>query len=139
MKLYAVFERLFDRAHWEPQGLGAALGVCFDEEQAHEIVRARTLAFWRGDPPAAARRSLGFFLEHVGYGVDVVEHDDLFFLLLEQGDAYDRSLFFVVDVVALELAALPRARADRRDTLHRLSQLLAPWSPDAARALVEDA
>ncbi len=139
MKLYVLFERLYDANYWEFDGLGAALGACFDEEQAKEIARVRTLAFWRSKPPENALKSLGYFLKHMGYGDDVIAEDELFWILLESGDDYDRALFVVVDVVAVDVTALPRARLDRLGALARMADLLAPWSKHAAQALREDA
>lgn len=138
MKIHLLLERRYDADFWEVDGLGAAVGACFDDEQAREVVRARTLAFWRSAPRAALDR-LAYFVDERGYDLDVVGESELFWLLLEQADDDERALFIVVEVVVVDVDALPRGRADRRDAVARLAQLLLPWSADAAWALTEDA
>jgi len=138
MKVFVLFEKNINNEYWEVDGLGRAVGACFNEEQAREIARERTLEFWR-DPPGVALESLGYFLDEVGHDITIVTEPDRFWRLIEETDEYDRNMLMMLDVIAVDIAALPQTSADRSDVLHALSGLLAPWAPDAARALKEDA
>jgi len=138
MKLFVLFEKVFDE-YWFNEGLGRAVGACFDEEQAREIVRQHTLDFWRSSPPPAALECLDDIVKAAGYRLDIVEEPELFSLLIAQADEHDSDVLIVLQIVAVDVDALPRAPEDRSIALHQLSTLLAPWAPDAARALKEDA
>lgn len=134
MKLWILFEVLFDERYYEREGLGRALGACFDEEQAAELKRTMTIAHWRARPDSFANH-FEWTLKSWGYeGVGVKDLDDETLVML----CDDEKDHAVVEVIAVDVDALPKAKPDRRRAMAGLVALLRPWSADAAAALEED-
>jgi hypothetical protein len=133
MNIYVLFEMKVDETYWEREGLGRAIGACFDKEQADELARAQNLAYWRGDPARFAE-AFRWELERelCGRGLDVIDDDELLYWL-------NHTERVVVDVRALDSGVLPGDRRARRAVLVGLAALLKPWNRDAAEALEEEA
>src|SRR6185503_10267568 len=47
MKMWILFEQVWDESYHYALGKRAVAGVCFDEEEALEIARRTTVAYWR--------------------------------------------------------------------------------------------